>query len=109
MNLSTRRSVIGDINVLIVSGDVDLATIPQFTDALTQLLRDSRKSSAAVDLDEVRLLDDIGLGVLLGAAGRARTDGGELVVVVTNDKLRSRFAETRFDQAVNVRSTIADI
>lgn len=109
MNLSTRRRLIGDIDALIVEGDVDLSTVPQLQDSLTRLVNESRGQTSVVDLDGVTLLDDTALGILLGAAGRARSSGGELIVVCTSEKLRLRFAETRFDQAVHVRSTIADI
>lgn len=109
MSISLRRTVIGDTNVLIVDGTVDLSTVPQFSDALNVLVRDSRGKSSAVDVDQVQSLDDAALGILLGAAGRALSDGGELIVVCTNEKLRMRFSLTRFDHAVQVRSTIADI
>ncbi len=109
MNISLRRTSIGDVNVLVVSGDIDLATIPQFADALTVLLRDCQRHTAVVDLDAVQVLDDTGLGVLLGAAARSRADGGDFVVVVTNERLRKRFEDTLFDRVVQVRSTIADI
>lgn len=109
MNLSTRRRMIGDINALIVEGDVDMSTVPQLQDSLTRLVSESRGHSCVVDLDGVTLLDDTALGILLGAAGRARSSGGELIVVCTSEKLRVRFAEIRFDQAVHVRSTIADV
>jgi len=109
VNLSTRRRVIGDVDALIVEGDVDMSTIPQLQDSLTRLVSESRGQSSVVDLDGVTLLDDTALGILLGAAGRARSSGGELIVVCTSEKLRMRLAETRFDQAVHVRSTIADV
>ena len=109
MSLSLRRTVIGDIDVLVVDGTVDLSTVPQLNDALHALVRDTRGKSAAVDVDQVTVLDDTALGVLLGAAGRAQSEGGELIVVCTKEKLRSRFSSTRFDHAVQVRSTIADV
>ena len=63
-------------------GSVDLATLPQLGDALFRLVADHPGQRVAVDLDGVDVLDDTGLGVLLGAAGRARQAGGDLVVVV---------------------------
>lgn len=109
MNVSLRRTVIGDVHVLIVEGSVDIATVPQLADALLRLVQDTHGTSCAVDIDGVHLLDDTALGVLLGAAGRARSTGGELIVVCTSEKLRLRFTENRFDQAVHIRSTIADV
>jgi anti-anti-sigma factor len=109
VNITTRRTVIGDLHVLVVEGEVDMSTIPQLSDALTRLVADSRGASTAVDLDGVQVLDDTALGVLLGIAGRARQSGGELVVVCTSEKMRARLEQTRFDRAVTVRSTISDI
>jgi len=109
VNLSTRRCLIGDIDALIVEGEVDMSTVPQLQDSLTRLVSESRGQTSVVDLDGVTLLDDMALGILLGAAGRARSSGGELIVVCTSEKFRLRFAETRFDQAVHIRSTIADV
>jgi anti-sigma B factor antagonist len=59
-----------------------------------------------VDLDGVTALDDTGLGMLLGAAGRAREAGGQLVVVCTNERLLHRFALTGLDRAVTVQSSL---
>ena len=63
----------------------------------------------AVDLDGVDVLDDTGLGVLLGAAGRARQGGGEVVVVVADERLRARFTATGFDRAVDVVDRLAAV
>ena len=83
-----------------LAGEVDLATVPRLSDALTRLLAYS--GSVAVDLDGVHLLDDAGLGLLLGAAGRARQSDRELVVVCSPGALRDRLTLTGFDRAVTV-------
>ena len=59
-----------------------------------------------VDLDGVTVLDDSGLGVLLGAAGSARQGGADLVVVCNNNRLRERFDVTGFSRAVEVRERL---
>ena len=59
-------------SVVALSGSVDLATVPQLADGLYRLVGDHAGRRVAVDLDGVDVLDDTGLGVLLGAAGRAR-------------------------------------
>jgi anti-anti-sigma factor len=109
MDVSLRRTMIGDVHVLVVDGSIDIATVPQLSDALSRLVTDTRGQTCAVDIDGARVFDDTALGVLLGAAGRARSTGGDLIVVCTIEKLRLRLNETRFDQAVLVRSTIADV
>ena len=52
------------------------------------------------------MLDDSGLGVLLGAAGSARQGGADLVVVCNNNRLRERFDVTGFSRAVEVRERL---
>lgn len=101
-----RRTAASGLAVLDVSGEVDLATVPAFRDALHRLVTDHPASTVAVDLDGVHALDDSGLGLLLGGAARAREAGGELVVICSGDRLRRRLATTRLDQALDVLSAL---
>ena len=106
MNLSTSTTVVGDDVVVALVGDVDLSTIPRLHDTLTKALTHHPGRSLVVDLDGVTLLDDAGLGVLLGAAGSARNAGAELVVVCNNQRLRERLDTTGFSRAVEVRERL---
>jgi anti-sigma B factor antagonist len=92
----------GELPVLQVSGEIDLATLPYFRDHLVRTISLHRGTTVFVDLDGVSALDDTGLGMLLGAAGRAREDGGDLVIVCTTDRLLARFATTGLDRAITV-------
>jgi anti-anti-sigma factor len=100
-------SEVGSATVAVVEGAVDLATIAAFHGALTQVLRQHPATVVIVDLDGVTVLDDAGLGVLLGAAAAARDAGGDIEVVCTRPSLRERLAHTRLDRAITVRSSIA--
>ena len=102
MDLVCHLATIGGKPVLHVHGEIDLATLPSFRDHLTRALGQTAGHTLAVDLDGVSALDDTGLGMLLGAAGRARELGGELVVVCTAERMLQRFELTRFDSAVTV-------
>jgi anti-anti-sigma factor len=93
--------------VLQVSGEIDLASVPMFHDALQRLVNDHPAAVVAVDLDGVIALDDAGLGLLLGGAARARERRGDVVIVCTDERLLARFALTRLDQAVDIRSSPA--
>lgn len=107
MELTLRRTQIAGRHVLMVSGDLDIVSIPRFNDALSRLTADGRGTTVVVDVDGAGLIDDAGLGLLLGAAGRARTSAGDLVVVCTEPRLRQRLAETGFDRAINVMQSIS--
>jgi anti-sigma B factor antagonist len=92
----------GDLPVLQVSGEIDLATLPYFRDQLVRATSLHRRATLFVDLDGVSALDDTGLGMLLGCAGRAREDGGDLMIVCTTERLLARFATTGLDRAITV-------
>ena len=109
MDLRLSIDVVDRLPVLTLSGAVDLATLPVLQGGLLRLLVDHRGQRVAVDVDGVDALDDTGLGVLLGAAGRARQAGGDLVIVCANERLRTRFAVTGLDRAVSVTGGIAEL
>jgi anti-anti-sigma factor len=62
-----------------------------------------------LDLDDVGTLDDVGLGIILGAAGRARARGGELIVIASSSTLRKRFAITGLDRAVKCVGSLHEL
>ena len=75
MELHLRTDGTGPLPVLVVEGEVDLATLPRLRNALVRLVVDHAGSVVAVDLTAVSALDDCGLGVLMGAAAHARGSG----------------------------------
>ncbi|MFM8794968.1 MAG: STAS domain-containing protein [Acidimicrobiales bacterium] len=107
MNLSVRRSEVNGRHVLSVEGNLDLATLPRFGDALVRLVGDSAGSVCVVDLDGASVVEDASLGLLLGAAGRARNESGDLAVVCTDTRMRRRLTDTGFDRAVRVVGSIS--
>ena len=106
VELNLRRASVGSTEVLHVSGEIDLATIPAFHSALVRFSNEHPGTTLVVDLDGVSACDDSALGVLLGAAGRLRDAGGDLVVLCTETSLCGRFARTGFDRAVRVVATM---
>lgn len=103
MSLSTSTIVVAGDAVISLSGEVDMATLPLLHDALTKALAHHPGRMIVIDLDGVTVLEDIGLGVLMGAAGSARQTGADLVVICNNIRLRERFDRTGFSRAIEVR------
>ena len=101
MDLVARQTLIGQLQVLQLSGEADLATIPRLSDALTRLVA-AANGPCVVDVDCIVVFEDAALGLVLGAAGRARQSGAELIVVCSPGLLRDRLALTGFDRAVRV-------
>ena len=105
---TTQREVAGDL-VLALDGTADLAALPLVHAACQRLLRGVEPgTSIAIDLDGVDVLDDAALGLLLGAASTARSNGATLRVVCSDDRLRRRLANTRFDLAVDVVGSLSE-
>lgn len=105
MELHCRLHLLGDKPVLEVSGELDLATLPHLRDQLFKAIDQHQGTTLYVDLDGITALDDTGLGMLLGGAGRARQQGGDILLVCTSEHLRGRFALTGLDRAIEVRQT----
>lgn len=93
--------------VLQVSGEVDLSTLPTLHDHLSRAAAAARGATLYVDLDGVTSLDDAGMGVLLGWAGRLRESGGELVLVATSERLLHRFEITGLSRAITISGGLA--
>ena len=107
MELVARQTEINSIPVLGLQGEIDLATLPRLADALMRLVTPA--ATCVVDLDGVLVVDDAALGLLLGAAGRARQSNGDLVVVCSSPVLRSRLELTGFDRAVRVVAAVHEL
>ncbi len=109
MELHIRPVKVGAHDVLHMSGEIDLATLPVLHSALVRFTHEHSGVTLIVDLDGVSACDDSGLGVLLGGAGRAREAGGDFVVVCTDAVLRARLARTGFDRAVRVVDSLDSV
>ena len=107
MQLHTRLDEVGGSVVVTVEGHVDLAAVGRLHDDLSRAIRQHPGATVLVDLDAAGVLDDAGLGILLGAAASARSIGGDLAVICTRPALRERLTATRFDRAVDIRDSIA--
>jgi anti-sigma B factor antagonist len=102
LRVSERRSP--GITVLELEGEVDLSTLPVLRDRLLRAAS-QQPGVVAVDIDGVAAMDDTGLGVLMGVAGRLRAQGGELMLVCANPRLLELMRLTRLDRAIDVHPT----
>jgi anti-anti-sigma factor len=107
VDLLCRTVIVGTMPTLQLTGEIDLASVPMLHDAMRRLITDHPAQTVAIDLDGVSVLDDAGLGVVLGNAGRAREQGGDVVLVCTSERLRQRFEVTGLARAVEIRDRLA--
>lgn len=104
----TETTVAGQV-VLSARGEIDMATLPQLHSALARAVGGNPGRVVVIDVDGVDAFDDTALGVVLGAAGRARDFDGDIVLVCSDGPLRDRLARTGFDRAVRVSSSLAGV
>lgn len=106
MDLQISSRSVGGHHVVSLSGIADLASLPALQDALQRAVARHRGTTVLVEFDGLSAIDDAALGIVLGAAGRARDGGGDLEVVCRDERTRQRLAAIRFDLAVAVRDSI---
>jgi anti-sigma B factor antagonist len=95
----------GSWAVLAVAGEVDVATVPRLREQLHSLVAQGRHH-IVVDLEGVDFLDSTGLGVLVGALKRVRTNGGELALVCTQSRIRKVFEVTGLTKVFSLYDSV---
>ena len=78
-----------ELGVVVLSGEVDIFTAPQFKECLLELL-DAGVKRLVVDLSDVTFIDSTALGVLIGGVRRVHGAGGTMTIVVTTRAGRAR-------------------
>lgn len=87
-------------------GEVDIATVPSCSDAINKFITDNAGTDLLLDFSHLTALDDTGLGIILGAAGRARNAGGDIALVVADERMRQRLDITGLSRALRVYHSI---
>lgn len=98
-------------HVLVVHGEVDLFTAPEFNERISALI-DAGVQRVVVDLTDVSFIDSSSLGVLIGAHKRLAAEAADgepgLIVVCSNRAIVSTFQITGLDQVFRIVTTRED-
>ncbi len=79
--------------VLTAEGEIDIATAPRLREQLIGMVNDGA-NQIVVDLSGVDFIDSTGLGVLIGALKRVRTNDGDLALVCSEPRVLKIFEIT---------------
>ena len=91
--------------VVTATGEVDAHTAHALRDVLVRVIA-AGGIHLVVDLSAVTFIDSSGLGVLVGRLKDVRARGGNLHLVVTNERVLRVLAATGLDMAFTVYATV---
>ena len=89
------------------AGEPGIATAPQLRELLLALL--PAHPALIINLDQLSFCDATGLGVLAGAANRARASGTSLHLVCSRPAIRRLFEITGLDRRLPLARTLAEV
>jgi anti-sigma B factor antagonist len=95
----------GSRTIVEVAGEIDVYTAHGLREKLAELI-DSDHRDLLVDLRGVGFMDSTGLGVLVGALKRVRGFGGNLQLVIDQEKVLKVFRITALDQVFVIHETL---
>lgn len=105
LGLEVARS--GEVAVVTVRGDLDLASAPRLRGAaLDELLAGHRR--LVLDLRDLEFVDSVGLGMIVAVLKRARGLGGDVALVVTTDRIRRPLELSGVARIVTVHDQLDD-
>jgi anti-sigma B factor antagonist len=91
--------------VLTVTGEIDVATAPRLREHVVKLVGEG-ETRIVVDMEGVEFIDSTGLGALVGALKRIRTQGGELAIVCSRPRLLKVFEITGLVRVFEIHDTL---
>lgn len=103
VTVASRES--GERTVVRVAGEIDVYTAPMLREELTILI-DAGQADLVVDLLDVSFMDSTGLGVLVGLLKKVKTLGGQLRLVIDQEKVLKVFRITALTQVFSIFATL---
>lgn len=101
MPISVTTSEAGEVNIVHVSGEIDVTSAAVLRDALEALIADGRRR-LTLDLGGVTFMDSTGLGIVVGRLKKLTRHGGTLTVVVSHERVLRVFTITGLDRLIDI-------
>jgi anti-sigma B factor antagonist len=105
---SIRSETVDDeVAIVSVTGYLDFDAAPALKHGLVDCI-EAGTGHLVVDLTETGFIDSTAIGVLVGALKRLEESGGSLVVVCTNENVKSIFELVGLDEVINLHRSRDD-
>ncbi len=95
-----------DTAVLSLTGEVDVANAGRVRDSGLKLIS-NRIKRLIVDLNPTEYMDSTGLGTLVGLLKRMRESGGEVIIAVSQPRVKRLFEITGLTQVFRIYDDVA--
>lgn len=105
IRLETQLKDINGMQVLDVTGEIDVYTAPQFKDAVNTVIAAGQKH-LVVDMTNVTYMDSSGFGALLSATRRLRPQGGTVNLVKVSGAIDRILKITRLNTVFAVYGSL---
>lgn len=86
--------------LIVLRGDLDLATAPDLRETLVEVIDEGAR--IVIDMEAVEFLDSAGLGILVGGLKRARGRDGDLELVCSNGEVLKPLVITGLDRVFTI-------
>lgn len=107
MDLRTDVSSLDGWTVVTIYGELDVASAPALRERLIELVSEG-STHLVLDLEGLDFLDSTGLGSIISALKRARTNDGDLRLVCTQSRIRRLFEITALDKAFPLHASLEE-
>ena len=102
----TTAEIVGEVRVVTVRGELDIATSPQVRELLSDAATD-RARPLVIDLGECEFIDSTGLAALLHGAKPAQNGESHVAIVSPEGDVRRMLELTAIDRTIPVYETLA--
>lgn len=107
--LSFQTTVTGDVAVVTLAGELDVAGSALLDAELERISSDHGPSTIVLDLSQLEFMDSTGLRLVVLGDARAREQGRRLVLVRGSDPVHRVFEITRMAQRLNFVDSAAEV
>ncbi len=99
--LHTQVKEVGGIPVVELEGEIDLSTAAVFKETVYKVI-ESGHTDVVIDLNGLEFMDSTGLGVLVAALKKTRTEGGGIKLICSKRNILKVFTITGLDKVFSI-------